>query len=107
MIPGFLLRHTVIVETYGGATGAHGPSYAAGVAVRCFLEHRTRTVRNPKGEEVVSSGTFYARLDEARALCTPESRVTLPDGTSTLIVTAVPQDAGGLPTPDHLEVQLL
>lgn len=107
LIPGYLLRHTVTVETYGGDTGAHGPSYGVPAAVRCFLEQKTRTVRNPQGEEVISSGTFYARLDEARALCTPESRVALPDGTTTLIIAALPHDGGGLPTPDHLEVQLI
>jgi hypothetical protein len=107
VIPGYLLRHRVTVETFQGTTGAHGPSYAPGALLRCFLEQRTRTVRNPKGEEVVSSGTLYARLDEARALCTAQSRVTLPDGTTTLIITALPRDGDGLPTPDHLEVQLI
>lgn len=107
MIPAFLLRHSVLVETYGGDTGAGGPTYGAPAAVRCFLEQRTRTVRNPQGEEVVSSGTFYARLDEALALCTAKSRVTLPDGSTTLIIAALPRDGGGLPTPDHLEVQLI
>lgn len=107
MIPAFLLRHSVTVETYGGDTGAHGPTYGAPAAVRCFLEQRTRTVRNPQGEEVVSSGTFYARLDEALTVCTAESRVTLPDGSTTLIIAALPRDGGGLPTPDHLEVQFI
>lgn len=106
VIPGFLLRHTVAVEAYQGDS-AYGEVYAAPVAVRCFLEQRTRTVRNPTGQEVVSSGTLYARLDEALAVCLAESRVTLPGGATTLVIAALPHDGGGLPTPDHLEVQLI
>ena len=105
-IPGFLLTHSVTVAAYEGDS-AYGPRYAAPVAVRCFLEQKTRTVRNKEGQEVVSSGTFYARLAEAQTACVAESRVTLPDGTETLIIAALPHDGGGLPTPDHLEVQLI
>lgn len=100
------LKHTVTVEAYEGDS-AYGPRYAAPVAVRCFLEQKTRTVRNREGQEVVSSGTFYARLDEAQAVCPAESRITLPDGTTTTVIAALPHDGGGLPTPDHLEVQLI
>lgn len=107
MIPGFLLRHRVTVEPYAGETGAHGPAYGPPVVLRCFLERKTRTVRDPRGAEVVSSGTFYARLDEALTPCTAQARVTLPDGSGTQIITALPRDGGGLPTPDHLEVQLI
>ena len=105
-IPGFLLNHSVTVAAYEGDS-AYGPRYAAPVTVRCFLEQKTRTVRNKEGQEVVSSGTFYARLDEAQAACPAESKVTLPDGTETLIIAALPHGGGGLPTPDHLEVQLI
>ena len=105
-LPGWLLRHTVTIETYEGDS-AYGPRYATGVAVRCFLEQKTRTVRDREGQEVVSSGTFYARLDEAQAVCPAESRITLPDGTTTTVIAALAHDGGGLPTPDHLEVQLI
>ncbi|NUK07465.1 hypothetical protein HRW18_05435 [Streptomyces lunaelactis] len=100
------LKHTVTVEAYEG-DAAYGPRYALPVAVRCFLEQKTRTVRDKTGQEVVSSGTFYARLDEAQAICPAESRITLPDGSTTLVIAALPRDGGGLPTPDHLEVQLI
>lgn len=105
-LPGFLLTHEVTIEAYEGDS-AYGPRYADPVAVRCFLEQRTRTVRNREGQEVVSSGTFYARLDEAQDACPAESRITLPDGSTTLVIAALPHDGGGLPTPDHLEVQLI
>lgn len=106
VIPAFLLRQEVTVAAYQGDS-AYGPRYAAPVAVRCFLEQKTRTVRDKEGQEAVSSGTFYARLDEAEAACPAESKVTLPDGTQTLIIAALPHRGGGLPTPDHLEVQLI
>lgn len=107
VIPAFLLRHRVTVEPYVGETGAHGPAYGPPVLVRCFLESKTRTVTDPHGNKVVSSGTFYARTDEALAACTAKARVALPDGTKTLVIIAHPHDGGGLPTPDHLEVQLI
>lgn len=102
LIPAWLLRHTVTVEAYEGES-AYGPVYAAPITVPCFLDRKTRTVAGKDGQERVSSGTFYARPD---TVCPPESRVTLPDGTTATVVNALPRDGGGLPTPDHLEVQL-
>jgi hypothetical protein len=104
LIPGFLLRHEVAVERYEGDS-AVGPLYGAPVTVRCFLEEKTRLVRAPDGREVTSSSTFYCRLDAVDA--PPESRVTLPDGRQTTVIDQARHDGGGLPTPDHLEVQLL
>lgn len=98
--------HTVTVEAYTGSS-AYGPQYDAPVAVACLLESKRRTVvsarENDHGQEVVSSGTFYAALD---TVCPPESRITLPDGTVTVAINAIRHDGGGLPTPDHVEVQL-
>jgi hypothetical protein len=101
--PGFLWRHTVAVEQYLGAT-ANGPKYAAAVTLRCLLEQKTRTVRDQGGEEVVSTSTFRAPL--TTTACPPESRVTLPDGDKTVVIASLRHDGGGLPVPDHLEVQL-
>ncbi|MCM2394359.1 hypothetical protein [Streptomyces albipurpureus] len=101
-IPGFLLRHEVTVEPYLGDS-AYGPQYGPAASLRCFLDEQTRTVRSKEGQEVISSGTFYARLD---AVCPAESRVTLPTGRQTTVIAALRRDGGGLATPDHLEVQL-
>ncbi|MGW6455029.1 hypothetical protein ACWF94_03740 [Streptomyces sp. NPDC055078] len=101
-IPGWLLRHTVTVEPYLGDS-AYGPRYGPPVSVRCFLDEQTRTVRNREGQEVTSSSTLYARLNE---VCPAESRVTLPSGRPTTVIAALRRDGGGLATPDHLEVQL-
>lgn len=104
-LPGFWLRHRVTVEPYEGDS-AYEPIYGVPVVVRCWLEQKTRTVQDKTGQQVVSSGTFYARLDEALAVCLAESKVTLPDGSSTFIIIARPMDGGGLPLPEHLEVHL-
>ncbi|MET9510759.1 hypothetical protein ABZX62_20255 [Streptomyces flavidovirens] len=102
-MPAFLLRHEVTVEEYLGSS-AYGPRYATPVTVRCLLEQKTRTVRDQGGEEVTSTSTFRAPLDTASVA--PESRVTLPDGDTTTVIAALRHDGGGLPVPDHLEVQL-
>lgn len=101
-IPGFLLRHTVTVEPLTGQ-GPYGPTYGPGVVVRCFVDAKTRMVRSPAGEQVTSSSTVYCRLDTTAP---PGSRVTLTDGRATNVIAALRRDGGGLPTPDHLEVQL-
>jgi hypothetical protein len=100
--PAFLLRHDITVETYLGES-AYGPRYGAPTVVRGLLERSIRTVRGQNGEETTSSGTFRTRLD---AGIEAEARVTLPDDTTTTVIAVVPHDGGGLPTPDHLEVQL-
>lgn len=102
-IPSFLLRHQVSVEPFVGNTSS-GPKYDAATPVRCFVLEKTRMVRSPNGEEVTSSTTLYARLD---VVCPAKSRVTLPSGRTSTVIAAVRQDAAGLPTPDHLEVQLM
>lgn len=102
-LPGVWLQHTVSVEPYEG-NSARGPVYGAAVSVRCFLEEKNRMVRAANGNEVVSSATFYCRLDAVDA--PPESRVTLPSGRITTVLTQARQDAGTLPLPEHLEVVL-
>lgn len=103
-LPGLWLRHEVTVEPYLGDS-AVGPLYGAPVAVRCFLEEKTRLVRAKDGREVTSGATFYCRLDAVDA--PPESKVTLPDGRETTVIVQLRRDGGGLPLPDHLEVQLV
>ncbi|MFE7273040.1 hypothetical protein [Streptomyces sp. NPDC057623] len=102
-LPGMWLRHTVIVEPYEG-NSAVGPLYGEPVTVRCFLEEKNRLVRAPDGREVTSSSTIYCRLDAVDA--PPESKVTLSDGRQTTVIDQARHDGGGLPLPDHIEVQL-
>lgn len=106
-IPGFLLRHRVVVEPFTGQ-GGNGPTYGPAVTERCFREDGRRLVRNDKGEQVVSETTVYCR---AAAVAPPLSRVTLLLSTGAVdriayVITAKNRDGGGLPTPDHLELSL-
>ncbi|MGW6498550.1 hypothetical protein [Nonomuraea angiospora] len=101
-IPPFLLRHVVLIEPFEGS-GPFGAEYGEQAPVRCFVEERRKLVRDAEGAEVVSETTVYMRLD---ANCPPESRVTLPSGRQTFVITSSRGDGGGLPTPDHLEVAL-
>lgn len=100
-IPGFLLRHTVTVEPFEGE-GPFGTTYGAPVEVRCFVDEKRQLVRNNEGSEVVSSTTVYMPLN---TVCPVGSRVTVNDRTTTAL-TSSRRDGGGLPTPDHLEVNL-
>ncbi|MET9954212.1 hypothetical protein ABZ135_22050 [Streptomyces sp. NPDC006339] len=102
-LPAFMLGHEVVVEPYAGAS-AYGPSYGTATTVRCFLDQQTRVVRDPTGQEVTSSSTFYARPG---LVCPAESRVTLPDGRVTRVIARLERSGGGMPTPDHVEVHLL
>lgn len=101
-LPGHLLQHEVTVEPYTG-DGAYGPTYSAATPVSCFLDEKTRMVRDAGGREVTSSSTFYCALD---TVCPAESRVTLPDARRTTVIAALRRDGGTLGTPNHLEVQL-
>jgi hypothetical protein len=101
VLPGFLLRHTAVIEPYEG-TGPFGPKFGAPVTVSCFCDDQRRLVRGGDGTEVISSATVYCPLD---TIAPAESRVTVNGKTST-VFTAYRRDGGGLPTPDHLEVVL-
>lgn len=102
-IPGWLLRHRITIEPYEGDS-SKGPVYGPPQRVRCFVDEQTRAVRSPGGENVTSSSTAYTAPGvRAPAL----SRVTLPSGRQTTVIAALDRDGGGLPTPDHVEIQLL
>lgn len=102
MIPAFVLVHTVTIEPYQGDS-AYGPQYGAPATARALVEETVRTVRNARGEEVVSSTTVYLLPTQ---VCPPESRVTTPSGRTASVITSTLHDGGALPTPDHREVTL-
>lgn len=98
-----LLVHRITVEPYTGES-ANGPVYGPPVAnVRAFVDQQTRRVTAPNGEQVISGSTAICPLS---TVAPAQSRITLADGTVTLVINAKRRDAPGLPTPDHLELQL-
>jgi hypothetical protein len=105
-----LLNQTVTVETRTGA-GAYGEVYAAPTDVSCFLSEVTRTVRDSKGTEVVSSTTLYAPLAAApdpspsAGQFAVGSRVTVA-GRTAYVIQAARQNAAGPITIHHTSVHL-
>ncbi|MEV4335763.1 hypothetical protein [Streptomyces sp. NPDC049590] len=102
IVPGFLLQHTVTVEEYLGS-GSKGDLYGPPTPVRCLLEDRIQMVVSPGGETVTSSSSYITRLGH-RPL--PKTRVTLPDGRRTTVITVARPDGGALPVPSHTQVFL-
>lgn len=101
-IPAWLLRamgQDVTVEPFEG-DGSFGPAYGPVVTVRALVEHGRRLVRDQTGTEVVSETTLRVPLG---TVCPAGSRVTLPDGTRSTVITARRYDGGMLPVPSHLE----
>ena len=101
-IPGWLLRHRITIEPHLGDSST-GPLYGPPTEVRCFVDEQTRAVRSPGGEEVTSSSTASAAPGTT---VPPLSRATLPSGRTTTVIAALDRDGAGLPTPDHVEIQL-
>lgn len=101
-LPRRAMRRRITVEPYLG-DGAVGPLYGPQVTVRCFLDEQTRMVRGRDGRQVTSTGTAYCALE---TVCPAESRITLADGRRPIIINVLRRDGGGLPTPDHLEIQM-
>lgn len=73
LLPTSLLRETMVVEPYEGAS-AYGPVYGTAATVRCRFEGKRRTVRRADGTDVISSGTAFVRPGDQPAL---QSKVTV------------------------------
>lgn len=100
VIPGSMLPHTITIEIYQGDT-AYGPTYAAPVTVRAYVEDEIKTVRNPDGEEVVSGTRVWLFPSQE---CPPESRLTTPSGRVQSAITSSLFDHPSAPS--HREVRL-
>ncbi|MFF4118965.1 hypothetical protein ACFY0P_36730 [Streptomyces sp. NPDC001714] len=99
-LPRWLLRHRITVEAYLG-TSAYGARYAAGEEVRALVTGTVKRVRDATGAEVVSTAQVYA----APGLTAPPgSRITLPDGRTTTVISLTEHTAPGLGAPESTEV---
>lgn len=103
MLPEDLLGHQVVVEAYTGTTGNGVKQYALPETVACLVEPKRRLVRDERGDQIVSETTVYANPP---LIAPPQSRVTLPSGHGTTVIVYADHDGGGLPTPDHVELNL-
>lgn len=103
MNPQQVLRvHEVAVEARLGS-GAYGDTYGPPFALRCFAEGRVRMVRDPDGNEVVSSLTLYTQQVQADAI--PAGSIVTWRGNRSKVIASIPHDTGGLATEvDHVEV---
>jgi protein involved in temperature-dependent protein secretion len=102
IVPGFLLQHTVTVEEYLGSS-SKGDLYGPAEAVRCLLDEKTQQITSPGGQVVTSSSSYITRPDHRPP---PNSRVTLPDGRKTKVITIARPDGGSLPVPSNTQVFL-
>ncbi len=93
--------HTVDVEAYQGS-GPYGDAYAAAVTVTCFVDQKRKLIRAANGSQVISETTVFAPLDTDAP---PRSRVTLPDGQTTIVIASTRRTAAGIAeAPEHLEI---
>lgn len=98
--------HTVSVARYTGS-GAYGDVFATATTATGFVDDSRQLVRDVSGQEVVSSARVF--LPAATVDIPLDSQVSLPaqfGGRTSRVIAVARHDAGGLPTPDHLEVSL-
>lgn len=103
-IPAAFLPHRVSIEPFAGE-GPRGATFGAAVPrVPALVESVRKRVLDDKGARVMSNTTVYMLPG---TVCPARSRVTLPDGTTGIVAASAAHDGGRLPTPDHVEVQLI
>jgi hypothetical protein len=92
---------TVVVEAHRGE-GPVGPVWDQAQQVQpCYLDAGRKLVRAPDGSQVVSEVRVLA---PAATRVPVGSRITLPGGTTTTVISAKVHSAHGLELPEHLEV---
>ena len=92
-----LLKQTITIEPASGMDAYGQSSYGTGVSVPARVEGRNRVVVDAQGNNAVSSTTIYV---DGPTVVTTSSRITLPDGTTPLILSieSMPDIDG---TPHH------
>lgn len=98
---------TILVEALDGASG-YGDLYTAPVTVEdCYVDHTRRWVKVQTGDAAGAQ-----RLSSTTVLAPPGtvapagSRVTLPSGVVSTVITSSLLDAHGHDLPEHVEISL-
>lgn len=99
-------QHQVTFEPHAGTAGDGSESYGAPVTLTGWLDFKRRTVRTAMtttntGDEVVAEATFYT---DRGPTIPNESRVTMPDGSTSRVLAVLDRNGGALPLPSHLEI---
>jgi hypothetical protein len=99
-------QHVVTIEPYLGTSGGGSPLYGPAFELTGFLMAKRRKVRTAMtqtntGDDVIAEATF---LTDRGPDVPGDSRVTLPSGAVSRVITVVDQDGGDLPVPSHLEI---
>lgn len=92
-----LLNQLITIESTSGMDAYGQSTYGTGVSVKARVEGRNRVVVDAQGNNAVSSTTIYV---DGPTVVTTSSRITLPDGTTPLIlaIASMPDIDG---TPHH------
>ena len=99
-------RHEIVVEPHLG-TGAYGDRFGPPFTVLAAIDDKTRQVVDSNGAETVSQTTVV--FPRPVGYIQPGSKMTLPTthgGRTSRVIACRVADGGGLPTPDHVEVNL-
>ena len=96
----------VTIEPYLGQTGRGDESFGPAVQLLAWVEERRRRVRtadtaSSPGDEQISEATVYAPIGTD---CPTGSRITLPTGRVSYVLSTSRFVAAGLPLPEHLEI---
>lgn len=100
-------QHVVTIARYTGSD-AHGDTYASGIESAAFVDDRRKLIVNASGAEVVSSAAVF--LPSTVPDVPLDSMVTLPTNFGSRqcrVIQVSVKDAGGQPTPNHVELALL
>lgn len=84
-----MMPRTVTIEPFLGRDQYTKPTYGAGVDYKARLQDRFQMVRNAEGEQVVARGIAYIACTAAVSV---KDRITLPDGSQPIILSADNED---------------
>lgn len=93
--------HTVAIQALRG-TGPVGDILDQPVEVApCWVEDKRKLVLASDGSQVVSETQVFA---PAETVAPPGSKVTLPGGRETVVITCSVPSAAGMDLPEHAEI---